>query len=307
MDLALEAPRLRPLMFSIAYRMLGSVTEAEDIVQAGMLRMHEHARGGERIDRPDAFASTVTTRLSIDALRSARRVREVYVGPWLPEPLLADDADPAHRIEHDDTLSIAVLTMLERLGPTERAVFVLREALGYEYAEIAEIVEREPAACRQILHRARQRVSAGGAASRATDAETRRIVDDFVQALRDGDVDAVMRVLADDVVLMADGGGKAPAIQRPVTGDLAVARFLVGLMRRGAVLGVELEQTVANAEPTLRFRGADGATLSVVTLHIEGGGIQAISNQLNPDKLQHLAPVGDLYALLRGEGASQPD
>lgn len=302
MDLALEAPRLRPLMFSIAYRMLGSVTEAEDVVQTGMLRIHEHARSGGSIDRPDAFASTVTTRLSIDVLRSARHEREVYVGPWLPEPLLVDDADPAHRIEQDETLSIAVLTMLERLGPVERAVFVLREAMGFDYAEIAEIVGKEPAACRQILHRARRHVAGERSMSRATDAETARVVDDFIAALREGDVDGVMRVLNADVVLTADGGGKAPAIQHPMTGDLAVARFLVGLMRRGRTLGVELEATVANAEPSLRFRGSDGATLSVLTLHVEQGGIRAIANQLNPDKLQHLAPVGDLFALLRAEG-----
>ena len=301
MDLAVEAPTLRPLMFSIAYRMLGSVADAEDVVQTGMLRIHERTRGGDPIERPDAFASTVATRLSIDALRSAHRAREMYVGPWLPEPLLADDADPAHRIEQDETVSVAVLTMLERLGPVERAVFVLREALGFDYTEIAAIVERDPAACRQIMHRARARVTAGGARFDADDADAARLVGAFLQALREGDVDGVVRVLSDDVVFTADGGGKAPAIQRPMTGDVAVARFLIGLMRRGAVLGVGVEPTIANAEHSVRFRGADGATLSVLTLHVEDGRIRALANQLNPDKLQHLAPVGDLFALLRDE------
>jgi RNA polymerase sigma-70 factor (ECF subfamily) len=306
MDLAVDAPTLRPLMFSIAYRMLGSVADAEDVVQTGMLRMHERSTSGEPIDRPDAFASTVATRLSIDALRSARRTREVYVGPWLPEPLLVDDTDPAHRIEQDETVSVAVLTMLERLGPVERAVFVLREALGLDYGEIAEIVERDPAACRQILHRARQRVATGAARFDADDGDAARLVAEFLEALRAEDVDAVVRVLADDVVFTADGGGKAPAIQRPMAGDVAVARFLVGLMRRGAGFGVILEPTVANAEPSVRFRGADGATLSVLTLHLEDGAIRSMSNQLNPDKLQHLAPVGDLFALLReGAGGSR--
>ncbi|HEU0181384.1 MAG TPA: RNA polymerase sigma factor SigJ [Agromyces mariniharenae] len=304
MDLAVEAPRLRPLMFSIAYRMLGSVTEAEDIVQSGLLRMHERERAGELIERPDAFASTVATRLSIDVLRSARHAREVYVGPWLPEPLLADDGDPARRIEQDETLSVAVLMMLERLGPVERAVFVLREALGFDYDEIAEIVERDPAACRQIMHRARARVASGGVRFDVDDAEAARLTDEFLEALRDGDVDGVLRVLAPDVLFTADGGGKAPAIQHPMSGDVAVARFLMGLMRRGAPLGVRLEPTVANAEHAVRIRTSDGATVSLLTLHVDGGAIRSITNQLNPDKLRHLGPVGDLFALLGGGAGS---
>lgn len=302
-DLALETPRLRPLMFSISYRMLGSVSEAEDVVQAGLLRMHERVRGGEDIERPDAFASTVATRLSIDVLRSARRTREVYVGPWLPEPLLADDADPAHRIEHDETLSMGVLTMLERLGPVERAVFVLHEALGYDYAEIGEMVDREPAACRQIMRRARQRMAADGARFEVDASEAARLAGEFLEALREGDVDGVVRLLAPDIVMTADGGGKAPAIQQPMSGDLAVARFLVGLMRRGEALGVEAEETVANGERTLLFRGRGGAVLSVLTLHVDGGVVRSLTNQLNPDKLRHLGPVGDLFALLRDGSA----
>ncbi|TYL50469.1 RNA polymerase sigma factor SigJ [Agromyces mariniharenae] len=298
MDLAVEVPTLRPLMFSIAYRMLGSVTEAEDVVQAGLLRIHEHELAGEPIERPDAFASTVATRLAIDVLRSARHAREVYVGPWLPEPLLADDADPARRIEQDETLSVAVLMMLERLGPVERAVFVLREALGFDYDEIAQMVERDPAACRQIMHRARARVASGGVRFDVDDADAARLTDEFLEALRDGDVDGVLRVLAPDVLFTADGGGKAPAIQHPMSGDVAVARFLIGLMRRGAPLGVRLEPTVANAEHAVRIRTADGATVSLLTLHVEGGAVRSITNQLNPDKLRHMGPVGDLFALL---------
>ncbi|MFE6964870.1 RNA polymerase sigma factor SigJ [Agromyces sp. NPDC057679] len=307
-DLVVETPRLRPLMFSIAYRMLGSVSEAEDVVQAGLLRMHERVRGGEVIDRPDAFASTVATRLSIDVLRSARRTREVYVGPWLPEPLLADDADPAHRIEFDETLSVGVLTMLERLGPVERAVFVLHEALGFDYGEIGGIVERDPAACRQIMHRARRRLAADGARFEVDASEAARLASEFLEALREGDVDGVVRLLATDVVMTADGGGKAPAIQHPMSGDVAVARFLVGLMRRGDALGVEVEEAVANGERTLLFRGRDGAVLSVLTLHVDGGVVRSLTNQLNPDKLGHLGPVGDLFALLRdgAAGAAEP-
>lgn len=301
MDLAVEAEALRPLMFSIAYRMLGSVTDAEDVVQSGLLRLHEHMRAGEVIERPDAFASTVTTRLSIDALRSARRTREMYVGPWLPEPLLIDDVDPGRQVEHDETASMAVLRMLERLGPVERAVFVLHDSLGLDYDEIAEIVERTPAGCRQILHRARLRVGADGVRFEVDRARSARLAQDFLRALRNGDVDGVVRVLANDVVLTADGGGKAPAIQHPMQGDVAVARFLIGLMRRGGRLGVRAEPVFANGEHILVFRGANDATLSVLILHISGGAIQSLSNQLNPDKLRHLGLTGDLFALVRGE------
>ncbi|MEO8907090.1 MAG: RNA polymerase sigma factor SigJ [Microbacteriaceae bacterium] len=301
MDLALEAEALRPLMFSIAYRMLGSVTDAEDIVQSGMLRLHERTRAGEVIERPDAFASTMTTRLAIDVLRSARRTREMYVGPWLPEPLLIDDVDPAQRIEHAETASVAVLRMLERLGPVERAVFVLRESLGLDYAEIAEIVQRSPSACRQILHRARLRVTADGVRFEVDRTRSAGLAADFLHALRNGDVDGVVHVLANNVVLTADGGGKAPAIQRPMEGDVAVARFLVGLARRGTKLGVRIESVFANGEHTLVFRGANDTTLAVLTLHIHDGSVHSLSNQLNPDKLRHLGQTGDLFALLRGE------
>ncbi|QDZ16269.1 RNA polymerase sigma factor SigJ [Humibacter ginsenosidimutans] len=305
MDLATEAEGLRPLMFSIAYRMLGSVTDAEDVVQSGMLRLHERARAGEVIERPDAFASTITTRLSIDALRAARRTRELYVGPWLPEPLLVDDVDPARQIERDETASVAVLRMLERLGPVERAVFVLHESLGLDYDEIAEIVERTPAACRQILHRARQRVGADGTRFEVDRARSARLADDFLRALRTGDVDGVVRLLSNDVVLTADGGGKAPAIQHPMEGAVAVARFLIGLMRRGEKLGVKVESVFVNGEHTFVFRSAREATLSVLTLHISGDEIRSLSNQLNPDKLHHLGPTGDLFALVRGEGDTE--
>src|SRR5215207_9043956 len=156
-----ELGELRPLMFSIAYRMLGSVTEAEDVVQDASLRLYERSLSGEPIERPEAFASTVATRLAIDALRSARRNREVYTGTWLPEPLLDADNDPAHRVERDETLSFAFLAVLERLGPVERAVFLLREVFAFDYATIAGIVERDEAACRQILHRAKDRIADG--------------------------------------------------------------------------------------------------------------------------------------------------
>jgi RNA polymerase sigma-70 factor (ECF subfamily) len=295
-----ELDELRPLMFSIAYRMLGSVTEAEDVVQDAYVRLQERSLVGDPIERLDAFASTVATRLSIDALRSARRTREVYTGTWLPEPLPDDDADPAHRVERDETLSFAFLAVLERLGPVERAVFLLREVFDLDYAQIARIVERDEAACRQVMHRARARIADGRPRFESDAARDAVLLDSFFTALGAGDVDALASVLADDVVFYGDGGGKAPAITHPLHGAIAVARFLAGLVRRGAGMHVHMERTSANGEAALRVSAPDGATLSVLMLHVEGGRIAVVGNQLNPEKLRHLGPVGDLNALVSG-------
>ncbi|AWB95863.1 RNA polymerase subunit sigma-24 [Agromyces badenianii] len=295
---------LRPLMFSIAYRMLGSVVEAEDVVQDAYVRLQERHAAGETIDNPDAFAVTITTRLAIDVLRSARRNREVYIGPWMPEPLPDDDEDPAHRIERDETLSFAFLAVLERLGPVERAVFLLREVFAYDYATIADIVGRDEAACRQIQHRAKQRIAEGrvrfdGSADRDT-----ALTDAFFAALEAGDVDRLVVALADDVVFYGDGGGRAPAIRRPMHGAVAVARFLGGLVRRGTRAGVRFERRSVNGAPALWVRGADGALLSIVMVEFDSGSAQVIANQLNPDKLGHLGEVGDLFALMGGDPAA---
>lgn len=300
-------PQLRPLMFSIAYRMLGSVTEAEDIVQDAYLRLHERALAGEVIDRPEAYASTVTTRLAIDALRSARRNREVYTGTWLPEPLPdADhDDDPAHRVERDETLSFAFLAVLERLGPVERAVFLLREVFDVDYADIASIVDRDEAACRQIMHRARARIAEGRPRFDADAARDAALLDSFFAALDAGDVDALAGVLADDVVFYADGGGRAPAVAHPIHGAVAVARFLAGLARRGKGMDVRMERTAVNGEAAARVSARDGSILSVLMVHVEGGRVGVLGNQLNPAKLGHLGPVGDLDALV--SGASRPE
>ena len=296
---------LRPLMFSIAYRMLGSVTEAEDVVQDAYLRLHERSLAGETIERPEAYASTVATRLAIDALRSARRTREVYTGTWLPEPLLDDDTDPAHRVERDETLSFAFLALLERLRPVERAVFLLREVFQMDYADIAAIVERDEAACRQIMHRARARIAEGRPRFDSDAARDAALLETFFAALDDGDVEALAGVLADDVVFYADGGGLAPALRQPLHGAVAVARFLAGLVRRGSTMPVRLERTVANGEAALRVATDDGATLSVLMLHVDAGRVSVVGNQLNPEKLRHLGPVGDLNALVsRGDDYS---
>lgn len=292
--------RLRPLMFSIAYRMLGSVVEAEDVVQEAFLRLHRSAR--DDVDNLEAYATTVTTRLAIDTLRSARLRREQYVGPWLPEPIVeATDVDPAYRIELDDTVSTAFLVLLEALSPVERAVFVLREVIGYEYDEIAAVVDKSEANCRQIFARARKRINDGRPRFDASPEQRDRLASQFIAAVSGGDMAGLERLLAEDVVFFGDGGGRAPAIQKPMVGGTAVARFLLGLMRAGERFGVLLEHTVANGQPALVTRAADGVLLGVMTIDVEDDRIVRLHNVINPDKLGHLGPVGDLTALLRGE------
>lgn len=286
-------------MFSIAYRMLGSVAEAEDVVQDALLRMHQAETDGTSFASPDAFATTVATRLAIDTLRSARVRRELYVGPWLPEPLArSEDTDPARRIQTDETVSTAFLVLLETLSPTERAVFILREVFGYGYAEVAEIVERNEANCRQILARAKRALDQGRPRYEADRTHQEELSRRFLAAANDGDMAALTSLLADDVVFVGDGGGKAPAIRQPIHGAPQVARFMAGLARQAARINVRVDLEEANGVPALYARSADGAVLSVLTIEFSGGHIHALHNQLNPDKLRHLGPVGDLAALL---------
>ncbi|KAA1426730.1 RNA polymerase sigma-70 factor [Nocardioides antri] len=288
---------LRPLMFSIAYRMLGSVVEAEDVVQEAFLRLHRSPQDG--VDNLEAYATTVTTRLAIDTLRSARVRRERYVGPWLPEPIVdSADADPAHRLELDETVSTAFLVLLEALSPVERAVFVLREVIGYEYAEVAAVVDKSEANCRQIFARARKRINDGRPRFEASREDRDRLAAEFLAAISDGDLTGLERLLAEDVVFVGDGGGRAPAIQKPMTGAVSVARFLLGLMRQGERFGVLLDLVHANGQPALRTRAADGALLGVMTIDVDADRIVGLHNVLNPDKLGHLGPVGDLNTLL---------
>jgi RNA polymerase sigma-70 factor (TIGR02957 family) len=296
-DLSQAHDELRPLMFSIAYRMLGSVAEAEDVVQEAFLRLHRSSPDG--VDSLEAYATTVTTRLAIDTLRSARVRRERYVGPWLPEPIVdTADADPAHRVELDETVSTAFLVLLEALSPVERAVFVLREVIGYEYAEIAAVVDKSEANCRQIFARAKLRISDGKPRFTASREARDRLATGFLAAISAGDLTGLERLLAEDVVFVGDGGGRAPAIQKPMTGAVSVARFLLGLMRQGDRLGVLLDLVQANGQPALRTRAADGALLSVITIDVDADRIVGLYNVLNPDKLGHLGPVGDLNTLL---------
>jgi RNA polymerase sigma-70 factor (TIGR02957 family) len=263
---------LRPLMFSIAYRMLGSVAEAEDVVQDAFLRMHKTETDGAVIESAEAFATTVTTRLAIDALRSARKQREQYVGPWLPEPLLADDnADPAHRIDMDETVSTAFLVLLETLNPIERAVFILREVFGYDYAEVAEVVQKSEANCRQILVRARQALDARRPRFDPDRDRQSELSQRFLAAANAGDVEALKRALAHDVMFVGDGGGKAPAVRQPIHGALRVARFLVSLATQAQELHMDIELVTANGLPAWQVSSADGEILALMTLEIADG------------------------------------
>jgi RNA polymerase sigma-70 factor (ECF subfamily) len=299
-DLAVAHDEIRPLMCSIAYRMLGSVAEAEDVVQDGLVRIHTAIERGERIESLDAFATTVTTRLAIDTLRSARVRREEYVGEWLPEPLVdGGQLDPAAHAEVTEGFSFASLALLERLTPVERAVYVLREGLEYDFADIATVVERSEAACRQLLHRARERMSAGTPRFEADPARQRQLAETFLAALRDGDVAALEQLLLQDIEFHADGGGRVRAVAQPVIGQTRVVRFLLGLSRQGRRFGTGVELVQANGQPAVMVRTPAGELLSIMVLDLTPDGVRRIDNQLNPDKLHRLGPLGDFDALPR--------
>jgi RNA polymerase sigma-70 factor (TIGR02957 family) len=293
---------LRPRAFAVAYRMLGSVSEAEDVVQEALLRLHGAIESGEDIKSPAAYVSTIATRLAIDELRSARARRETYVGEWLPEPLLtSEDNEPARHAEMADSLSLAFLVLLENLSPEQRAVFLLREVFDYPYAEIAEIVDKSEPAVRQLATRARGHVGEGRRRQSASREERDELAKRFFAATQDGDMAALKELLAEDVVLQGDGGGKAPALARAVHGAERAARTLRNWSRTGLRrIPYELEQIEINGQPGGIFRTKDGEVISVLVLDIAEGQIQTVSGIVNPDKLQHLGPVADVWALIRG-------
>lgn len=287
-DVVARHHELRPLVFSIAYRMLGSVAEAEDITQEAFLRMHRDATTAKS---PEAYAATVTTRLAIDYLRSARVRRERYVGSWLPEPLLTtgQEFDPAARAELADSLSLAFLAVLERLGPVERAVFLLREVFEYDYDEISSIVGKTAQNCRQILVRARAHVEEARPRFDVSAEQRDVLAERFFAACRDGDVAGLERLLAEDVQFHGDGGGKAPAVRKPVTGRIQVARFLLGLVRQARANRLAIDPAWVNGQPGAQVRDEHGRVLSVFALDIAGEHVRAVHNVLNPDKLRHLS------------------
>jgi RNA polymerase sigma-70 factor (TIGR02957 family) len=295
---------LRPAAFAIAYRMLGSVSEAEDVVQEALLRLHRALDGGERIESPRAYLSTVATRLAIDQLRSARARRERYVGEWLPEPLVASaDLDPARQAEMADSLSLAFLVLLERLSPEQRAAFLLRDVFDEPYDRIATIVGTSEQNARQLATRARRHVEEGRPRFEASREQSDKLARRFFEATENGDLEALEQMLAADVVLHGDGGGKVPALARPVHGRAHVARTLAAWARAATRFGgVVLRQVDVNGQPGAVALDPEGKLINVMALDVADGQVQGVRSVVNPEKLRHLGPVADLNALMRGQG-----
>jgi RNA polymerase sigma-70 factor (ECF subfamily) len=292
-----EFEQLRPLLFSIAYRILGGVSEAEDAVQDTWLRF-EASPGQPRSTK--AFLSAVITRISIDVLRSARVRREEYVGPWFPEPLLTDPyQDPERSAELADSVSMAALVLLERLSPLERAVFVLREVFGFGFPEVASAVGRSEVACRQLAVRARRHMDAGRPRFEADRREREELAARFFDALSEGDLDGLRVLLAADVQLAGDSGGKAPQLARAIFGAEKVARMLASIFPRLVRIGVTLDPHEVNGQPGAILRDRDGKVLNAWALDVLDGRIQTIRTVTNPDKLGHVGPVADAWAAAR--------
>ena len=304
---ASDYTQYRPLMFSIAYRMTGSVSDAEDIVQEAFLRATKASETTKT--SPKAYLATITTRLAIDHLRSARVRRESYVGTWLPEPLLGDrdgaepvltdDAPgPAELAETSDSLSMAFLVLLESLSPPERAVFLLREVFRYGYPEIAEVTGKTEAACRQIFARARRHIDEGRPRFDTSRAEGEELTSLFLAAARGGDMSSLIQKLAPDVLFYGDSGGLGEiTFVTPVAGRDRVAEVLRVQLARTIELGATLETAWVNGQPGLLARDADGGLIAVIAFDVLDGQVQAIRTVANPDKLRHLGPVSQVWHL----------
>jgi RNA polymerase sigma-70 factor (ECF subfamily) len=289
---------LRPVAFAIAYRMLGSVSEAEDVVQEALLRVHQALHAGERIASPRAFVATVTTRLAINELRSARARRESYVGQWLPEPIITDSADdPAQHAEMADSLSLAMLVLLERLTPEQRAVLLLHDVFDYDYRQVAKIVGKSEDNVRQLATRARRHVEQRRPRFQTTAEQRDELARRFFQAAEHGDLAGLEALLAHDVELTGDGGGKVPAITRPLRGRTRVARTVINWAAH--LPGVSLRLVGVNGGPGALYLDAQQRLIGVVALDVAGGQITSISTIVNPDKLTHLGPGADYRSLRR--------
>ncbi len=310
---------LRRVAFSAAYRMLGSVTEAEDVAQEAVLRVAPHGQVADDVVNPEAFTTTVATRLALDLLRSARVRREQYVGEWLPEPLVGDAVatgaappDAAAHAELADDLSTAFLVLLETLTPSERAAFLLHDVLGYPHRQAARVIGTTELAARQLASRARRRVAsrrgavvAGAGASPAgrPDPRAAELVDRFIAAVEQGQLEALLELLAEDVELVGDGGGNVPpgvSVSRPVSGREPVARLVVGFARRGAP--ASLRPALVNGRPGMVAYAHDsvgGGLLAAYSVDVADGRITHLRGVVNPEKLRHLAPLADLDAVAR--------
>jgi RNA polymerase sigma-70 factor (ECF subfamily) len=296
--LAGEISNYRPLVFSIAYRMLGSVAEAEDIIQEAFLRLHRARREGISIESPKAYLAAVVTRLAIDHLRSARVRREVYVGHWLPEPVI-EEREPAmaQHVEMADSLSLAFLLILEALSPVERAVFLLREVFDYEYEEIATVVGKTEENCRQIFARAKRHIDAGKPRFEPSREKREELAKRFFAACQEGRIDDLVELLADDAAFYGDGGGKAAAVMHPVLGRDRVARLMSGMFGKGKTMGARLRPANVNGQPGAMIFDSQDRLISVFTLDIAHGVIQAVRSVINPDKLGHLGLLSDVARL----------
>jgi RNA polymerase sigma-70 factor (ECF subfamily) len=289
---------LRSLSFAIAYRMLGSVQDAEDIVQEALLKFHEHR---EEIESPRAFMTTITTRLAIDELRSARKRRERYTGDWLPEPILTDGQDdPARHAEMADSLSMAMLVLLESLSPEQRAVLLLRDVFDYRYDEIAPIVGKSEDNVRQLASRARKHVEDGRPRFTSSREQREELTRRFFAAAEEGDLGALEALLAHDVVLTGDGGGKVPALARALRGRNRVARTLLNWVKMGRrIAGASMRPVEVNGGPGALLLDGEQRLIGVWALEISGNQITSIKSVVNPDKLDHLGPVTDWQSALK--------
>jgi RNA polymerase sigma-70 factor (ECF subfamily) len=269
--------------------MVGTVAESEDLVQEAYLRLHQRDEEAV-VESPRAFLTTVVTRLAIDHLRSARRRREAYVGPWLPEPLLDDAPGPAEHAEQRETLSLAFLVLLEQLTPAERAAFLLHDVFGYSHSEVAEMIDKSEDNARQLASRARRKVDAGRPRVPPSPEQHREITDRFMRAVDAGDVDGLVGLLAADAVSYSDGGGVVTAARKPVEGPDRIARFLTKVTAPDKrPEGVEIESARVNGLPGYVVR-IGGMVVWVLSLEIDDGKVRRVRIVLNPEKLRHLAP-----------------
>ena len=297
---------LRPLLFSIAYRMLGSVSEAEDVVQEACVRYQSALGNDVTVESPKAYLSAAVTRLAIDHLKSARVRRETYVGEWLPEPLVTDEGagDPAGHAEQADSLSMSFLVLLERLTPVERAVFLLHDVFDYDFEEVGRIVRRTPANCRQQAVRARRFIAENRPRFDTDEAERDELVSRFFAAAERGDLDGLIELLAEDVIVHGDGGGKVPQWYEPIIGAEKVARLFAQMGRQTETLGATFEPHRINGQPGVIFRGPHGGVFSVMSIEVVDGKVATIRSVVNPDKLGHLGLVESLRDVM--DRASRP-
>lgn len=293
-----DPSELRRLAFSIAYRMLGSVAESEDLVQEALLRLHLAQRDGTTVESPKAFLATITTRLAIDYLRSARVRRESYTGSWLPEPLVGEQEFPvARHAEMAESVSMAFLVLLEALSPTERAVFLLRQVFDYGYGEIAAAIGKTEENCRQIFVRANRHIEAGKPRFEASKEKRNQLAEKFFAACTDGDLSDLVNLLASDAVFFGDGGGKAMAVSHPVRGRDPVARLLLGIFAKGRQIAIRWRRVEVNGQPGMMIFDSQDQLISVLAIDVADDHVLSIRSVINPDKLAHLGAVSDLARL----------